>query len=216
MDNKTSNIKERVLQIAEFKGIAKERFCESIGMTYGNFKGKSKETPLNSNAIADILTLYPDISSNWLITGKGIMTTDTNPNSITEDEKGLPLIPIDAMAGYGTGSQQIMDYDSKKYNVPEFTELNAEFMIRVKGSSMHPKYNSGDLLACRKISMSFFQWNKVYVLDTEQGALIKRIKPSEKENYIQCISDNHDYDPFELDIDEINSVAIVLGVIRLE
>ena len=40
---------------------------------------------------------------------------------------------------------------------------------------MQPKYNSGDLVACRVVPLgTFFQWNKVYVLDTEQGALIKR------------------------------------------
>ncbi len=91
---------------------------------------------------------------------------------------GIPLIPIDAMAGFGTGGVQVMDYDTQKYVVPEFTELNVDFMIRVKGSSMYPKYNSGDLVACKKLVLSdiFFQWNKVYVLDTDQGALIKRIK----------------------------------------
>ena len=52
--DKSSKIKERILQIADFKGIAKEKFFESISMTYGNFKGKSKLTPINSNAIADI------------------------------------------------------------------------------------------------------------------------------------------------------------------
>ena len=38
--DKSSKIKERILQIADFKGIAKEKFFESISMTYGNFKGK--------------------------------------------------------------------------------------------------------------------------------------------------------------------------------
>jgi len=131
---------------------------------------------------------------------------------------GIPLIPIEAMAGFGAGSQQVMEYDTQRYIVPEFTELNVDFMIRVKGSSMYPKYNSGDLVACKKLTLqdAFFQWNKVYVLDTEQGALIKRIKKTKEIDTILIVSDNESYEPFELHLSKVNAIAIVLGVIRLE
>jgi hypothetical protein len=95
MVNKSSKIKDRVLEIAEFKGISKEKFFEKIGMTYGNFKGKSKETPLNSNAIADILTIYSDINPLWLLTGNGSMIlTENQPvnkscEEIIENYKGM-------------------------------------------------------------------------------------------------------------------------------
>ena len=122
------------------------------------------------------------------------------------------------MAGFGTGAVQVMHYDTSKYIVPEFSELNVDFMIRVKGSSMVPKYNSGDLVACKKLVITdiFFQWSKVYVLDTEQGALIKRVKKGSRDNYILLISDNQNYDPFELHLSKIFAVALVVGVIRLE
>lgn len=71
MVKKISNIKERVLYIAEIKGITKESLCADIGMTYGNFKGTAKNTPLNSDAIVNLLTLYPDINLEWLIIGEG-------------------------------------------------------------------------------------------------------------------------------------------------
>ncbi|CAM2899986.1 LexA family transcriptional regulator [Flavobacterium frigoris] len=134
-----------------------------------------------------------------------------------QEEYGIPLIPIDAMAGFGSGGVQVMDYDTQRYVVPEFTELNVDFMIRVKGSSMYPKYNSGDLVACKKLVLNdiFFQWNKVYVLDTDQGALIKRIKKG-SDDHIQIVSDNPSYDPYELHLSKIHAIAIVLGVIRLE
>ena len=139
-------------------------------------------------------------------------------NGVFFGNAGIPLIPIDAMAGFGTGAVQVMHYDTSKYIVPEFSELNVDFMIRVKGSSMVPKYNSGDLVACKKLVITdiFFQWNKVYVLDTEQGALIKRVKKGSRDNYILLISDNKNYDPFELHLSKIFAVALVVGVIRLE
>lgn len=144
--------------------------------------------------------------------------TNTGIEANNFGNAGIPLIPIDAMAGFGTGAVQVMHYDTSKYIVPEFSELNVDFMIRVKGSSMVPKYNSGDLVACKKLVITdiFFQWNKVYVLDTEQGALIKRVKKGSRDNYILLISDNQNYDPFELHLSKIFAVALVVGVIRLE
>jgi phage repressor protein C with HTH and peptisase S24 domain len=95
---------------------------------------------------------------------------------------------------------------------------DAEFLIPVKGSSMWPKYSSGDIVACKKLPLNdlFFQWNKVYVLDTAQGALIKRIKKGSDNDHILIVSENTNYEPFELHKTQINTVAIVVGVIRLE
>lgn len=162
----------------------------------------------------------------WVLTGNGEMilgniTSDPeaeyNIANSKINPKGIPLIPLDAMAGFGVGDTQVMDYETERYIVPEFDELNVEFMIRVKGSSMYPKYNSGDIVACKKLPLgTFFQWNKVYVLDTVQGPMIKRVKKSKLENHILIVSDNISYDPFDLHTDELYSLAIVVGVIRLE
>lgn len=72
-----SNIKERILQIAKHKGITYETFFDDLGMSYGNFKGRAKNSPLNSDSIAHILSKYTDINPGWLITGKGNMFNNT-------------------------------------------------------------------------------------------------------------------------------------------
>jgi hypothetical protein len=87
--NKFSMIKERILQVLEYKQIGKEIFFDKIGMTSANFRGNAKKSPLNSNAIENILSEIPDINPEWLLTGKGKMLkyTDKNPvnQSITGD-----------------------------------------------------------------------------------------------------------------------------------
>ena len=77
-------IKERVMQLLEVKGVAKENFFAEIGITSANFRGAAKLTPLNSTAIANIFTIIPDVNLEWLITGKGDMfkakqNTASNP-----------------------------------------------------------------------------------------------------------------------------------------
>ena len=131
-------------------------------------------------------------------------------------EEGIPLIPVGAMAGALSGEQTVLEYECERYVVPVFR--GADFLIPVKGSSMYPKYSSGDIVACKRVNMSglFFQWGKVYVIDTDQGGLIKRIKRGSDPDHILIVSDNEAYEPFELPLSSVHSVAIVLGVIRLE
>ena len=83
---------------------------------------------------------------------------------------------------------------------------------------MQPTYYSGDLVACQKIPMNdiFFQWNKTYVLDTNQGAIIKRVLPGKDDDHICIVSDNTKYPPFELDKSYLHAIALVRGIIRLE
>ena len=221
MDEKYTNIKERLLYFAKNQSIGVENFLDNIGMTYGSFKGKAKEGSLNSNAIAEIYTKYPVMNIDWLLTGQGSMlksNTDQLPASgkMIPGNVGIPLIPIEAMAGYGGGETQIMEYEGERFMVPTFQ--GADFLIQVKGSSMYPKYNSGDIVACKKLHLNdvFFQWNKVYVLDTEQGALIKRIDIAHDDDHVMIVSDNEKYKPFPLHKSRINAISIVMGVIRLE
>ena len=130
--------------------------------------------------------------------------------------EGIPLIPLSAMAGALKGEQTVLEYECERYIVPAFT--GADFLMPVKGDSMSPTYLSGDIVACQRVPMSdiFFQWNKPYVLDTKQGAIIKRIKPGSDKQHVLIVSDNTQYDPFELTYSEIYAVALVIGIIRLE
>jgi len=68
-----SNIKERVLQIAESKKIRKTDFFKELGLSYANFKGMQKNTGLNSDAVVTILAKHTDINPTWLIIGEGRM-----------------------------------------------------------------------------------------------------------------------------------------------
>lgn len=220
MDNNFSNIKERILQLAKNQGFSFENFFDKIGMSYGNFKGENKKRPINSDALVNILTLIPDANPTWLLTGEGSMLKSEQNLLVASpsenQNEGIPLIPLDAMAGVGSGEISVLELDCERYVIPMFK--GADYLIPVKGSSMYPKYNSGDVVACKKLSLQdiFFQWNKVYVLDTEQGALIKRVCKGSDNEHITLVSDNEKYEPFELHKSQIYAIALVVGVVRLE
>lgn len=211
-----SPIKSRVVQFIERQKIKKEEFYLKTSIGSGNFKGKNAESELGGENIVKILTNYSDLNPEWLLTGKGNMINKPVPGTTANHSaEGIPLIPIEAMAGAASGDMQVMEYESERFVVPTFK--GADYLISVRGSSMYPKYNSGDIVACKRLELgTFFQWNKVYVLDTVQGPLIKRVCPHDDPEHVQMVSDNKDYAPFKIHLSDIRALAIVMGVIRLE
>lgn len=108
-----------------------------------------------------------------------------------------------------------MEYECDRYDIPMFR--GADFLIYVSGDSMQPKYFSGDLVACKRLPVdTFFQWNKVYVIDSEQGVIIKRIREGRDNGHVVLVSENPAYAPFELPLEKIYSIALVIGVVRAE
>ncbi len=205
--------KSNLLIFIKKKNISKTDFYKKTGLSNGFLDKGGSVTSAN---LETILNSFPEISLDWLVTGRGEMLRNelpvAHPAAVGE---GIPLIPIDAMAGAFSGEQRVLELECDRYVVPAFKE--AEFLITVKGSSMIPKYNSGDIVACKRLPIdTFFQWNKVYVLDTEQGPLIKRVKQGTSPDTLTIHSDNPNYEPFELPRTCIYHIALVVGVIRLE
>ena len=198
----------------------KKEFAANVGVSRSMITEISKgRSSVGTSSIQNIVFMY-NISAEWLLTGRGEMLKQNESEKVahhTDNPKeGIPLIPFSAMAGALMGEQTALEYECERYVVPAFS--GADFLMQVKGSSMVPTYISGDIVACRRVPMSdlFFQWNKPYVLDTAQGAIIKRIKPGSDKQHVLIVSDNKDYDPFELPYEDIYAVALVIGIIRLE
>ncbi|PDS21861.1 LexA family transcriptional regulator [Flavobacterium branchiophilum] len=192
-----------IKKIRKELGLTQADFAEKIGVSRDTIINYEKGAPIPSSKIKMLNNL--------------LLTKPHKENALTESSSDLiPLIPIEAMAGFGTGEGSILELDCEKFMIPTFK--GADYLIQIKGSSMYPKYNSGDIVACKNLPLNdiFFQWNKVYVLDTIQGALIKRIDIGPDDEHIMIVSDNEKYRPFPLHKSEINAIAIVMGVIRLE
>lgn len=216
MDN--VGVKERLVAFLKYKKISQSKFEKSIGMS-GGYVNNIRQS-IQPDKLQKIAVLFPELNIAWLLVGDagGKMLKDSvpvQPVRRSEDTDGIPLVPIEAVAGHGTPVYED-ERTEERYTVSEFSDC--DFMIRVKGDSMAPHFTGGDLLACRKVEDAFFfQWNRCYVVYTRsQGCMVKRIQPSEREGWIKCVSDNPDYAPFDVPLDDIVSVALVNGSISLE
>ena len=208
------NVKDRILEFCKEMGIPVRQFEIQCNMSNGYVSSMRKG--LGSEKLENVLKAYPDLNREWLLYGEGTMLKDEGESDIEQTgDPGLPLIPIEAFAGYGSPAfddMRVEDY----YQVAEFKQ--ADFLIRVKGNSMYPKYSSGDIIACKVVKETlFFQWNKIYAIYTRsQGVMVKRVKKSTMDGYILLVSDNEKYEPFDVPLSDIEAIALVIGVIRVE
>ena len=213
-------IKERIIQVVEYKGIPKEEFYVKIGMTSASFRGNAKSTPLNSNAIENVLSEIPDLNPMWLITGKGEMLfVDNESNSIQtkrkeEIEETRPRIPMDAAAGSLTAAADGITIDDCEQLPVIKAFARYDFTIFARGDSMFPEYHSGDELACLYVkNTTFIQWGCCHVLDTVQGIVVKRIYDDGE--YILCKSENSElFKDFRIHKTEVYNIALVIGLVR--
>ena len=66
-------IKERILSFLESQGIKKVDFFEATGIQSSNFKGKNMSSQPGGDMIVRVLTIYPNLSAEWLLRGEGDM-----------------------------------------------------------------------------------------------------------------------------------------------
>ena len=192
-------------------------FAQKLGVSEANIRGYIKNVVPKADVLEKIVTSY-DVNAEWLLSGNGELHKSTENIVIrpSNDGTGIPLIPVEAMAGYFTGEQTVLLQECDRYVVPAFK--NADFLIHVRGDSMIPQYLSGDMVACKMLPLSdiFFQWGKVYVINTDQGALIKKVEKGTTDESITLVSANERYQPFEIPRRGIYQIALVLGLIRAE
>jgi phage repressor protein C with HTH and peptisase S24 domain len=153
---------------------------------------------------------YPDLSTAWLLTGEGPMFNDKDSDSSSIITR--PRLPVTAAAG--SLSEYIGGiYMEQCEQLPiVLTFPPYDFTMIVKGDSMEPKYEGGDEIACKKVE-KIIEWGKTYVVDTNDGAFLKRVYDEDEQN-IRCVSYNSEYHDFIVPKCEVNGIYRVVGLLR--
>ena len=70
------------MSFLESQGIKKVDFFEATGIQSSNFKGKNMSSQPGGDMIVRVLTIYPNLSAEWLLRGEG----DMLKSSVTKDK----------------------------------------------------------------------------------------------------------------------------------
>jgi phage repressor protein C with HTH and peptisase S24 domain len=224
--DKISPIKERILQFIDSQNIKKINFCELTGISYANLKGKSLYSEIGGDKIAEILSVYPYLNPEWLLTGKGemlrkdyevqVIHKPPYKEAITDEE--INLYDIDAAANLQTIFSNSQQNIIGKIKIPNLPRCDGAIYIR--GDSMYPLLKSGDIIIFREVHIfSNITFGEMYLidfsLDGDDYLVVKYINRSDKEGYIKLVSYNTHFDPMDIPISSIRSVALVKASIRL-
>jgi phage repressor protein C with HTH and peptisase S24 domain len=209
------------LAIAEKLGVSKA-YVNAL-MTGKKAFGKSQAAKWSSEF---------GISASWLLTGDGDMFTTSSSDEqsevkreeeeyellprITED-RGRPYYDVDFLGGYG----EFVDDPASApvaYMI-DYPPYNKEgvFYMNVRGDSMAPEINSGDLVALRPIEAwyDFLLLGKVYAIVTLSGQrTIKRLRRGSDSEHYTLEPINPAYESQEIPKTQIERVFEVLGGIR--
>ena len=217
-------------------------FESEAGIKYSTISAAIKRgTELNTATLLKIIDTYDDIDTDWLMKGEGEMLKGETegippvspPVVTTHEDLELPTtdefeyvnndnggkIPVVHELAFATidpedpGKIQADDV----YYIKEFR--NADFLMRMQGDYMAPKYRSGDLLACRNVKEDcFYQWGRIYALLTcHQGLVIGRVYEHFQNTIFVTVKPiNPDYPEWVVPIDEIARIALVIGSISLD
>lgn len=121
----------------------------------------------------------------------------------------IPLLPISAQGGsLNDFVVSVKDSDCEKIISPI---KGADYAMSVSGDSMAPEYPSGSQILIKRINeKAFIDWGRVYVLDTCNGTVIKRVYPTDDENVVECRSINPEYPPFKVSFEDMYGMYRVL------
>jgi len=204
------NIGDRIKKRREELGLSQEELALRMG-----YKSRSAITKIekgqrdiNQSKIieyAKALETTPAYLMDWKKTDNKSNIVEVLPKS---EIRMIPLFET-VSAGFGAyASDEIIDY------VPLFIENDYEaektLCIKVKGDSMFPKIENGDIVQVLKQDMVDSGQIAVVLIDGEEG-LVKKVII--EKDYIELISLNPEYQPKKFEKEEMNRVSIV-GLVK--
>lgn len=229
MNEISTNIKDRVLQLIDLKGDRREDFFKKSGMSYSNFKGKSKQASLSSDSLASISSIYPDASMRWLLLGEGeaIIRPSNNLNVLERPSKystkiefqEVPIYDFEASASFQSSFSDFTVDEIKEIMVlPRLSKVDGGAYI--SGNSMEPVARHGDLVAYKELfdAPSSILWGEIYLvalnIEGEHYILLKYLYPSPLgSDFIRLVSENEAQHPAkEVPLKSIQAIAIVKAI----
>lgn len=196
---------KQAFEYLRFRGIVRSQkeFAKLIGTSENSLSRalKGDEAYLTPNLMAKVEAAYKFY--------------DATPTQEDLEQETILVIPTGARAGtLGDFANSIAAYDCERMITPI---RGADYAMQVTGDSMSPEYPSGSMIIIKKINeKAFIEWGKTYVLDTDNGAVIKTIRKTDAPNIIECVSLNPAYQPFTMDTKHINGWYRVLMVLSLK
>ena len=145
----------------------------------------------------------------------GLDEEKPTPKEQEASEETVLLIPYEARGGtIGDFVDGVKEFDCEKIVSPI---KGADYAMEVTGDSMSPEFPSGSRVLIKKIDPEqFIPWGETFVLDTPNGAVIKKVRRASDPSLVECVSINPAYQSYTVPRDFIRGWYRVLMVMALK
>lgn len=229
---KTLTIKDKILSFLKEKGIKKADFFKEMGIESSNFKGRNLQSQPGGDMIVKVLSIYPDLSADWLLRDKGDMidpgseptkengekvANDNEKKSIEpkismEEGRGTPYYDVEFTAGFNEVFNDQTILPTCNIIVPGLEK--ATVWCNVTGHSMEPKINPGDIIALRECTVSDIQYGEIYAVVLDTIRTIKILRKGSAPGTLRFVPINlSQYDEQEFNVSRIIRIFEVIGSI---
>jgi len=218
----------RLGEYIQAKGYSYYAFENSVNAGRGSISKAVKEgKSIGSNMLEKILSVYPDLNAEWLLTGQGEMlnagdgvTTYRLKTDTPIESQQIPLYDIEAVAG-------LVPLFSDAKNLQPVDHISIPYLpkcdgaIYVTGDSMYPLLKSGDIVLYKQLNdiRNEIFWGEMYLLSLDVGGeeyvTVKYIRKSSQDGFVVLASQNPDHQDKEVAIDQIKALALVKASIRI-
>ena len=204
------DIFSRLQEICKSNGTTPTALCKRITGSSGNLSTWKKGN-IRADYLQEIAD-YFDVSVDYLLTGaKKEAALSEESNATFLSTKKIHLIPLfgDASAGFGAyADSTILEY------IPVYIESPAEaaetICIKVKGNSMAPRIEDGDVVQVRK-QTSVDSGSLAVVLVGEDEGFVKKVNYGD--DWIELISLNEKYPPMRFEGEHVQKIQVV-GLVK--
>lgn len=217
------NLSDRISLIVEYSGKNLSEFSRLVGFKTPQtvrelIKGNTKR--VSDSVESKILSAFPQINREWLLTGEGEMLRDLAESKEPELEpeisytEGVPYFDEDFMLGFEEIMGPANEHPSFLIRMPGYER--ATLWCNASGHSMEPEISNGDIIALQRVEdFSFLPFGDVYGIITTNGMrTIKRLGRSAREGFYRLIPTNKDYDEQDIPISQIAMVYRVMGAMK--
>ncbi len=238
-------IKGKILSFLDYKGIKKVDFFDATGIKDSNFKGKNLQSQLGGDMIVKILTTYPELSAEWLLTGNGPMLKSAEPINAYKplSEPTPPAVEVKPIHKPRSTERKVEEQVVYLYDFEASTGLKALFdnnrqniidtikipnlpkcdgAIHIVGDSMYPILKSGDIILYKQMppGIENLLYGEMYLLsydiNGEDYIVVKYIRKSDKgEPFVTLASENPEHAARDIDFRRITALALVKASVRI-
>lgn len=225
-----SPIKRKILTFLSEMGISQYDFYRKTGITRGIL---SQNNGISEENIARFLAVYPQVSAEWLLTGRGNMLREEDeqlaqPTIAAQfplrtdrqvEMQSTPLYELDASAGLvALFNETARQVPVSHLQIPDLPPCDGA--IYVRGDSMYPLLKSGDIVLYKEVRniSNGILWGEMYLLsfeiDGDWYIAIKYIQRADDDRFVRLVSHNPHHSPKDIPLDSIRALALVKASVR--